>query len=115
MIRRVTTFMASAVNTMALLTVEVIQEAGVEVDPNAPREVLSRSLANDDENVGIKPSKGPPSQTKLPKPTSSLVSKPSFIEKMSVCDFSDNENVTPNTSMENLLSQKSFRDWASKS
>lgn len=118
MIRKVTVFLASAVNTMALLTVEVIQEAGVDVDPNAPK--LSRSLAHDDHNdsghVGIKPSKGPPSKTQLPKPTSSLASsltaRPSFIEKMSVYE---DEKISTKTSFENLLSQKSFRDWASKS
>ena len=114
MIRRVTTFMASCVNALALLAVEVINEAGVEVDLNAPREALSKSLANDDDdNVGMKPSKGPPSQTNLPKPTASLVSRPSFIEKMS--DFDLTESVEPKTSFENLLSHKSFRDWASKS
>ena len=114
MIRRVTTFMASCVNALALLAVEVINEAGVEVDLNAPREALSKSLANDDDdNVGMKPSKGPPSQTNLPKPTASLVSRPSFIEKMS--DFDLAESVEPKTSFENLLSHKSFRDWASKS
>ena len=114
MIRRVTTFMASCVNALALLAVEVINEAGVEVDLNAPREALSKSLAHDDDdNVGMKPSKGPPSQTNLPKPTASLVSRPSFIEKMS--DFDRTESVKPKTSFENLLSHKSFRDWASKS
>ena len=52
--------MASIVNSMALLTVEVIQEAGVEAD--GPK--LSRSLANDEGIVGIDVSKGPSSQTK---------------------------------------------------
>ena len=108
MIRRVTTFLASCVNALALLTVEVINEAGVEVDSIAPREVLSKSLAHDDDNVGMKPSKGPPSQTNLPKPTASLVSRASFIEKMSNFDMTESETVTPKTSFENLLSQKSF-------
>merc|ERR1719427_938237 len=75
MVRRVTTYIASAINDLALLTVEVIQEAGVEVD-----EHLISTVTNERYD-GVQVSQGP-----------NKLHAQSFMDRIDFSDSSDDED-----------------------